>query len=128
MRKICILGILLVFLLSCNSESKKEKINMYIIPNELNLDTIFINKEITRRINIKNIGDNTLKLYSVSSDCGCTIAKIKDSIIDPKQDTFIEVKILPEVKGRFERSIVIKSNIKEIFSIVDIKGFVKKRE
>ncbi len=119
--KICFYFLILL-LLSCNT-SHYTKIE--ISKRKINLDTIKVNDTIYKSIIIRNVGDYNLLIKKMESSCGCTISKIKDSIVEPGKYTLARIRIIvPNEEGEFERSIVLRSNAKEIFSIIDINGFV----
>lgn len=110
------------FLLSCNKH--KDYSILKVDKHLIQLDTIKLKDTIIKRIKLANIGKEKLHLLKIEANCGCTIVDFKDSILNPNEFTFLNIRIIPENKGLFKKNVVIKSNTEDIFTIIDILGQV----
>jgi len=72
------------------------------------------NGEVTNEFFIKNVGGSNLEIYSVSTSCGCTQAKVDSNNIAPGEQTRLLVTYDPNVHqgfvGEIQRIVYIKSN------------------
>jgi hypothetical protein len=58
-----------------------------------------------------NIGGDSLKIYSVLSSCGCTVARVGSKNLGPNDSTSISIEFNSKGKsGKQEKYITIKSN------------------
>jgi hypothetical protein len=117
---------MLSLLLSCNyNNGKIAKIEANKIQN---FGKIKVGDTITKVYSFKNSSDNILKISHVKTSCGCTVAKLSDSIINLKSKGFIKVKFIAEKDniGSVEKSIIIEANTDPIFTVLYLKGEVVK--
>jgi hypothetical protein len=109
--------------MSCKKENDIAKIefNKYV-----NFGTIKVGDTINEVFVIKNISSNILKINEIKTSCGCTIAKINDSIVNSKSSTNINVTFIAEKGdvGIIEKSIVLDTNTKPNFNVIYLKGKV----
>lgn len=93
---------------------------------EINFGKINVGDTIIKKFNIKNISSNTLKIKEIKTSCGCTVAKLNDSIVDANSSTHLLVTFIAEKddKGIIEKSIVIDANTKPNFNVMYLKGDV----
>ena len=118
-------SILLIIALCFISCTKKAPL-LQLSKNNIDLGRIAIHDTVNKTVFIKNIGNEFLKIERLESSCGCTIAKLNDSIISPNDSTYFDLEIIPENEGVFERSVVIRSNDEKIFHVLNINADVKK--
>ncbi len=109
----------------CSKKKEKCILGEIEVPKEINLDTIQPNKEYHKSFLIKNVGTTNLIIKDIKASCDCTVVDEWDSIIRVGDSTNIDIKFTPINLGLFEKSIVIRSNVKDEFSIINLKGFVK---
>lgn len=94
------------------------------------VDVGHINKlqePVTAKFSFTNTGGKPLKVLNVASDCSCTIAQYTKKPIAAGDSGVIEVKVNPkviQVKGRFERQIVVHSNTQPRLNTLIIKMMV----
>ena len=113
----------------CISCNKNKKSNLAIIEcsKEIDFGTINTKDTITKTFLIKNISSVPLIIKKVKTSCGCTVAKLKDSIIEKNNTTSIIVSYIPKEDdiGKINKSIVIESNTKNVFTVLYLKGNIK---
>ena len=116
--------VFIVLLISCNNTTKMAEIEF---TKEMSFNTIKVGDTISRLYTVKNISNNVLKIKQVKTSCGCTIAKLKDSIINPKSSTQIKATFIARKDdiGIIEKSIVIESNTNPNFNVMYLKGKVE---
>lgn len=63
---------------------------------------------------VKNVGSETLEIYSVSTSCGCTEAEVEKKELSPGERTKLTVTYDPSVHpgqvGKMKRIVYVKSN------------------
>lgn len=125
--KIFFVGFSCAFLVSCKQKMKKIKNTEIFTNKEINLGTV--SKEDTVRFNIEVVNpmNEDLIIKKTSSNCGCTLVNIKDSIIKPNNKTQLKMEFIPGLnrKGNVSQAIVVETNTAEPFHEVIIKANVK---
>lgn len=118
-----ILGIILFFVVSCSDKSKYSIISA---TKEINFGTIHANEKISKVFKIKNISATDLVIKNVKTSCGCTAAKLKDSVVKGNETIDLEVNFVAskEKIGNVKNSIVIEANTSPIFTVLYLKGNV----
>ena len=111
---------------SCKNTPKKIKqpAKLQLTINKLMTDTMRVGNVYTHYAHFSNVGEQTLVIDSVNSTCDCLIGKLKQKTILTGQSDSIKLELHPKSAGVYERSIIIKSNDPETFSIMDIEGYV----
>lgn len=117
------LAMMFVFVVSCNDKSKYSMISA---TKEINFGTIHSNEKISKVFKIKNTSANDLVIKNVKTSCGCTAAKIKDSVLKENETLDLEVNFVAskEKIGKVKNSIVIEANTSPIFTVLYLKGNV----
>ncbi|MFY8096731.1 MAG: DUF1573 domain-containing protein [Flavobacterium sp.] len=112
-----------VFVVSC---SDKSKYSMISATKEINFGTIHSNEKISKVFKIKNASANDLVIKNVKTSCGCTAAKLKDSVVKENETLDLEVNFFAskEKIGKVKNSIVIEANTSPIFTVLYLKGNV----
>jgi hypothetical protein len=73
--------------------------------------SVLTGKEIKGKLVLKNKGDVLLKIYGVSSTCGCTTLKLKERKIEPGLEVDLDFVVDTRGKlGMVEKTITIHSN------------------
>ncbi len=124
--KILVFTILVtLFIISCN---KKTNIVDIEFTKEVSFDTIKVGDTISKYFEIKNKSSTQLKIKNLKTSCGCTLAKLKDSIIGKNSSTKIKVTFTAEEDniGVVNKSIILDSNTKPNFTVMYLKGYVVK--
>ncbi|WP_396167303.1 DUF1573 domain-containing protein [Flavobacterium sp.] len=82
---------------------------------------------ITKSFIIKNTSSIPLIIKNVKASCGCTLVKLKDSIIEKNESTNIVATYIPKKDdiGKISKSIVIESNTKTVYNVMYLKGIIK---
>jgi hypothetical protein len=90
--------------------------------------TINVADSIIKTFTLKNLSENFLKIKNLNTICGCTVAKIKDSLIKKNSDTNIIAEYIAESDdvGLIEKSIIIEANTNPVFTVLYLKGKVIK--
>lgn len=117
--------LVLIFLISC--EKELPKIAKIQFNKEINFGVINTNDTIVKTFYLRNTSSNLLKIKQVKTGCGCTIAKLKDSIIKPNSKAEIMVQYVADndQKGEINKSIVIDANTNPNFTVLYLKGRVE---
>jgi hypothetical protein len=90
-----------------------------------NRDTIELNRvsgPTNFKFTILSVGNDTLKIFKHATSCGCTQVSVSKTNILPGDSAFITGLYTPEVKGPFEKTIVLNLNSKEKFKVLRIRG------
>ncbi len=63
------------------------------------------------RAHIRNAGTETLRISSVTSDCGCAVAQLPDSVLSPGDTTSVLITLSTRhYSGKITKHIYLKSN------------------
>ncbi|WMW77689.1 DUF1573 domain-containing protein [Flavobacterium sp. 20NA77.7] len=121
--KILSLMLGLVLLLSCKEVEESAIIE---VQKEINFGTIHSNESVSKVFKIKNISTTNLIIKNIKTSCGCTVAKLSDSIINPNDKVELKVKFVAskEKIGKIKNSIVVESNTNPVFTVLYLKGNV----
>lgn len=108
---------------SC-SERKKEAVI------SIEKDTIsFIAKKgqiVRASFTIKNVGDDTLYIKNINTDCGCTTVKSPKKFILPTESSSVLLSYdTKSDSGDVTKTVVVESNTTPILHTVIIAGMVK---
>jgi hypothetical protein len=114
---------LFLFFVSCD---KKSNIAIIETNNIINFGNVKIGDTIYGNYKIKNKSENILKIKNVKSSCGCTIAKLKDTVVNPKSETQIKIRFIAKEEniGKISNSVVIEANTNPIFNVLYLNGTV----
>jgi hypothetical protein len=74
---------------------------------------------------LKNTGAQPMIIQMVETSCGCTVANWEKQPIDLGENTKIKVKITPEEKGYFNKTITVHCNTEEGRILLKISGMVE---
>jgi hypothetical protein len=78
---------------------------------EVDLGTIYSGMKKEGRIVLTNIGNDTLRIYSVQPSCGCTTVKQPKTILLPKETDVAEIEFNSTgYRGKVEKHINITTN------------------
>ena len=118
--------IILIFS-SCNKKADNNGLATIEYTKEIDFGNIKVNDIIVKIYEIKNTSDNILKIKKIKTSCGCTVAKLKDTIIQGKSSTKVEVQFIADKDkvGKINKSIVIDANTNPSFSVMYLKGTVQ---
>lgn len=118
--------VIIIFTFSCNKTNEN---NFAEIEYQKEIDFGIINAKdtITKSFAIKNNSTVPLIIKNVKASCGCTLVKLKDSIIERNESTSIVATYIPKKDdiGKISKSIVIESNTKTGYNVMYLKGIVK---
>lgn len=95
---------------------------MYIDNQVINLQEIGYDSVTTIQYGLINKGKGVLVIDTATASCGCTVPTIKKRNISPGDSTLLLVEFKPVDTGRFDKKVVIKSNIDSSFTIVSFYG------
>lgn len=117
---------IIIFTISCE-KIKKNNFSEIEYQKEINFGTINTKDTITKYFIIKNTSSIPLKIKNVKASCGCTLVKLKDSIIKKNESTYIVATYIPKKNdfGKISKSIVIETNTKIVYNVMYLKGIVK---
>jgi hypothetical protein len=119
---------LLIFLLICSCNIKSKSIAEIELIKVKNFGTIKVGDTVNSTFYVKNTSEIPLKIINIKTSCGCTVAKIQDSIIARKSDSKIITQYIAESDdiGLIEKSIVVEANTNPVFTVLYLKGIVTK--
>lgn len=86
---------IIIFTISCE-KTKKNNFSEIEYQKEINFGTINTKDTITKYFIIKNTSSIPLKIKNVKASCGCTLVKLKDSIIKKNESTYIVATYIPK--------------------------------
>jgi hypothetical protein len=116
-----IIGLFIFFLfLSCN-ENKYASLET---KKDFNFGERKIGDTIICEFKLKNVSKIPLKIEQIATSCGCTVAKITDSVIMMNESKILTVNFIPTPNkiGNVKNSIVINSNTNPNFTVLHIIG------
>jgi hypothetical protein len=118
--------ILLLLFFSCNK--KTNNLAEIEINKVQNFGDIKVGDTVKKTFYIKNLSKNTLIIKDLKTSCGCTVVKIKDSLIEKGTGTNIITQYIaePDDIGLIEKSIIIEANTDPTFTVLYLKGKVIK--
>lgn len=119
---------LLIITIICSCNIKSKRIAEIEIIRVQNFDTIKVGDTVRSIFKLKNTSEIPLKINNVKTSCGCTVAKIQDSILDPNSESKINTQYIAQSDdvGLIEKSIVIEANTNPVFTVLYLKGNVIK--
>lgn len=118
--------ILSLLFFSCNK--KTNNLAEIEINKVQNFGDIKVGDTVKKTFYIKNLSENSLIIKDLKTSCGCTVAKIKDSLIEKDSGTSIIAQYIaePDDIGIIEKSIIIEANTDPTFTVLYLKGKVIK--
>lgn len=121
------LSIFFLLFISCNEKNKHYATIKYT--KEIDFGTIHSQDTVTKTFKIKNISENSLKINQIKTSCGCTVAKVNDSIVKKNESTDIIVQFIADNDkiGKINKSVVIDANTNPNFTVLYLKGIVEKK-
>ncbi len=135
MEKLLVYLSIIVFLISCHSDSKtdKQKEKGYFVGSpkiefsrmDLDFGTIQEGEEIMLPFRIKNTGDAPLIIYNVEPGCGCTVSKYPHKPINPGEEA--EIKLIfssTGYSGYQVKTAKVSTNTKDSIYTLTIHGVV----
>lgn len=75
---------------------------------------------------IKNLGDDTLHIKNINTDCGCTTVKFPEKLILPLDSSLVMVNY--DTKSDFgdtRKTIVIETNTTPVLHTLVLRGIIK---
>lgn len=107
MKQIGLIFILIFLVIGISLSQPKLSLNK----PELDLGTIYSGVKKQGKIVLTNIGNDTLRIYSVQPSCGCTTVKQPKEILLPSESDVAEVEFNSSgYRGKVEKHINITSN------------------
>lgn len=83
-----------------------------------------INEPITYTYNVKNVGENPLKIEEVLTECDCLITDFKKDEISVGESTNISVTFKSTSKGEFEKNMLLVANTAPPFTVLKLKATI----
>lgn len=97
-------------------------------PETIDVGTLSDDTIITRKFNFKNVGNDSLKILSVTADCSCTIPDYISGSIGPGEFGSISVQFNSTGNaGRFIQYVTVLHNAGDGYTFLVLKGFVEKQ-
>jgi hypothetical protein len=107
MKRTGLIFIMILLLLSISFSQPKLSLNK----PEVDLGTIYSGTKKQGKIVLKNIGNDTLRIYSIQPSCGCTTVKQPKVILLPSESDVAEVEFNSSgYHGKVEKHINILTN------------------
>ena len=119
---------LLIITIICSCNIKSKRIAEIEIIRVQNFDTIKVGDTVRSIFKFKNTSEIPLRINNVKTSCGCTVAKIQDSILEPNSESKINTQYIAQSDdvGLIEKSIVIEANTNPVFTVLYLNGNVIK--
>ena len=121
MKTILLILVLLVILASC-SEKNYSPPQLLVHHPLQDIGSIKFDSVYHLTYVVENSGQQELVIDTITSSCGCSLPFVSKKNIQPSDTTLITVTYKPVDKGRFQKSLVIKSNTDSVFSVLSFKG------
>ncbi|MDR0603315.1 MAG: DUF1573 domain-containing protein [Bacteroidales bacterium] len=96
-----------------------------LIQTEIGLNNLHVGKTSETVFVIKNTGTNPLIIQRVESSCGCTVPTWERQPLAVGENTEIKVKITPEEKGYFNKTVTVHCNTEEGRILLKVSGMVE---
>jgi hypothetical protein len=118
-----LLGLTLVVLLSCKNKIIEKPI-LNVTNRDVDLGIIKYDSAYKIDYIITNIGTKELIIDTITSSCGCSVPKINKKVIWSSDTTLASVQFKPVDSGKFSKSIVMKSNVDSVYTVLKFRGMV----
>jgi hypothetical protein len=92
---------------------------------EIELKDLHIGKTSETIFSLKNTGTQPLIIQMVNTSCGCTVPEWDKQPVKTGKSAKIKVRITPEEKGRFNKTVTVHCNTKEEQILLKINGMVE---
>jgi hypothetical protein len=89
---------------------------------DIELKDLHIGKTSEAVFSLKNTGTQPLVIQAVNASCGCTIPEWDKQPVTTGKSAQIKVRITPEEKGRFNKTVTVHCNTKEGQILLKING------
>jgi hypothetical protein len=93
--------------------------------SETELKDLQIGKTSEAAFILKNTGTQPLIIQMVNTSCGCTVPEWEKQPIAAGKNTEIAVKITPEEKGSFNKTVTVHCNTEEGQILLKVSGMVE---
>ncbi len=117
----------LIAILIASCAKKNQEFAELTFSNEINFGKIKVNDTVNKKFKLKNTSNTILKIKDIQTSCGCTAAKLKDSVVNPNDYAEIDVEYISEKDdvGNISKSIIVDANTKPNFTVLYLKGKVE---
>ena len=119
-----ILLFVIFFCVSCNSKATDGSVE--VSPSVIHIlaqrDSVYTKTSYVKNNSLKNI-----KISDISSSCGCTVARLKDSIINSKDSVPVNIEYTAKQSdtGNFVRYVSIRTNGTPPIKTIELKVKIK---
>lgn len=120
-----ILPFVIFFSVACKSKAPVESVE--VSPSLIHLlaerDSVY-----TKTVYVKNNSLKNINILEISTSCGCTVAHLKDSIVNSNDSVPIDVEYTAKQNdtGNFVRFVSIRTNGKPPIKTIELKVKIKK--
>jgi Protein of unknown function (DUF1573). len=90
--------------------------------SEIEVQDLKVGKESLLVFTLKNTGETPLLIQNVSASCGCTVPAWDKHPVEPGKEAKIQVKVVPENTGYFNKTIQVSCNTGESEIRLRVKG------
>ncbi|HLF45545.1 MAG TPA: DUF1573 domain-containing protein [Chitinophagaceae bacterium] len=113
--KVLYVNLIVLFFSACTYQEKQNNVNAHLYSKDtINIGKISRNDLIPVSFKLLNSSNSeNIKIYKVSSECGCLILKDSTFIIKPKSERIFSVIYKPNIKekGTVVKTIGLLSNL-----------------
>lgn len=119
--------VILIFFIVVSCKNKTQKFAIIKGKKTFFFDTISIGDTVNHIFEIKNVSNKELKISQIGTSCGCTVAKLLDSVISKNETAKIKIEFIAKKDkiGRINNSIVLEANTNPPYTVLYINGFVQ---
>ncbi|MDR2424351.1 MAG: DUF1573 domain-containing protein [Prevotellaceae bacterium] len=93
-------------------------------PDEIELKDLYAGKTSEAIFRLKNTGNIPLSIRMVKSSCGCTVPEWEKQPVASGKSTEIRVRITPEKREYFQKTIAVHCNTESGQILLTLKGMV----
>jgi hypothetical protein len=97
-------------------------------PAEVELGEINFDSTHSIYYSLQNTGSSDLVIDTVTTSCGCSVPELSKKVIRPLDSAFVKVNFKPVDTGAFAKSLVIRSNTAQAFTVIKFKGSSRKNQ
>ena len=120
--KILLYGLLIMMInIRCRDQVVLKPV-LVVKNRSLEMGTIKFDSAYNLDFEIKNAGGASLVIDTVTSSCGCSVPSLNKKVLNPLEEGKISVTYKPVDPGKFEKSLVIKSNSDSVYTVLKFKG------
>jgi hypothetical protein len=126
---IFVIALSLFVFVSCGDTNAQKNKTELQFQDTVNIGVVNFKDTLVFNHSISNLTDEVIKIIGVSSQCGCVVPYLSDSLIKPKQVSLLKINYIPSVSndsGTVTKIVSFRTNGNKPLKSFFIKAEVKK--